>query len=170
MTPIRSAAVLSVAAMALLSACSDATAPVQTGGLPKDLESGIYPLISVASRTSSTAQIDLYLKRVPSATRLASYQGELTYDASALTLEHTDLPAGMIGTTNEVSPGHVRFAGAALDGLGDVPVLSVRFTRHGALGQKSFEVRVEELAGAEDFADLTSQVSPHAYFQDGTSR
>jgi hypothetical protein len=165
MTPIRTAAVLSAAAMALLSACSDATAPARTDGLPKELDAGIYPLISVASQTSSTAQVDLYLKRVPAATRIASYQGELTYDASVLTLEHTDLPAGLIGTTNEVTPGHVRFAGAALEGVGDVPVLALRFTRRGSFGQKSFAVKVEELAGADDFADLTQQVSTRSYFQ-----
>jgi hypothetical protein len=151
---------------ALLAAgCSDATAPVKDDGLPGDLQRGIYPLVNVASETEGAAQVELYLKRVKVDDRLASYQGELAYDAQALTLEHTDLPPGLIGGTNETTPGHVRFAGAALDGVGDVPVLALRFTRRGAIGPQSFGVKVEEVAGATGFADLTAEVSTHApYF------
>jgi hypothetical protein len=151
-------------AAALLASCSDATAPVPDGGLPANLERGIYPLVEVVSETQGAAQVELYLKRVDVADRLASYQGELTYDAAALTLEHTDLPPGLIGSTNEVSPGHVRFAGAALDGVGDVPVLALRFTRHGEVGPQSFGVKVEEVTGATGFADLTAQVSARGAF------
>jgi hypothetical protein len=155
---------LLLALPAVIASCSDATAPVSESGLPGNLDRGIYPLVNVVSQTSSTAQVELYLKRVPADVRLASYQGELTYDAAALTLEHTDLPPGLIGSTNEVSPGHVRFAGAALDGVGDVPVLALRFARRGELGAQSFNVKVEEVAGTEGFADLTSQVSTRAPF------
>jgi hypothetical protein len=150
---------------ALLAAgCSDATAPVAKDGLPADLERGIYPLVNVVSETEGAAQVELYLKRVQVDDRLAGYQGELTYDASILTLEHTDLPPGLIGSTNETAPGHVRFAGAAPDGVGDVPVLALRFTQRGAIGQQSFGVKVEEVAGASGFADLTSQVSTRGAF------
>jgi hypothetical protein len=153
--------------MGAAAACADqATAPEAMGGLPKDLAPGIYPVMSVASQTSGTAQVDLYLKRVPEGTSLASYQGELTYDANLLTLEHTDLPSGIVGTTNEVTPGHVRFAGAAIEGLGDVALVSLRFTRRGNLTSKSFQVHVEEISGASDFADLTSLVNnTETYFQ-----
>ena len=159
-------AAFTLAALAA-TACADAVSPETSGGLPKNLERGIYPLVNVASETQTSAQVELYLKRVPGSIRLASYQGELTYDAATLTLEHTDLPAGMIGTTNETSPGHVRFAGAALDGVDDVPVLALRFTRKGGtLGQQTFQVKVEEVAGSDGFADLTSQVSTRgAFFQ-----
>jgi hypothetical protein len=159
------------AAVALAAACADAVAPEQSDGLPRDLERGIYALVNVASESQSAAQVEVYLKRVPGAIRLASYQGELTYDAAALTLEHTDLPAGMIGTTNEVSPGHVRFAGAALDGVGDVPVLALRFTRKGGtIGQQTFQVKVEEVAGSDGFTDLTQQVSTRGAFFQKSSR
>jgi hypothetical protein len=158
------------AAVALAAACADAVAPEQSDGLPRDLERGIYALVNVASESQSAAQVEVYLKRVPGAIRLASYQGELTYDAAALTLEHTDLPAGMIGTTNEVSPGHVRFAGAALEGVDDVPVLALRFTRRGAIGQQSFQVKVEEVTGSDGFTDLTPQVSPRGAFFTRTAR
>ena len=156
-------AVLPLAAL-LAGACSDATAPVANDGLPAGLERGIYPLVNVASETGGAAQVELYLKRVKVDDRLASFQGELTYDASTLALEHTDLPPGIIGSTNETSPGHVRFAGAALDGVGDVPVLALRFTRRGEVGAKSFGVKVEELSDTEGFADLTSQVSTQGPF------
>jgi hypothetical protein len=158
---------LALALGASLPGCADrATAPDATGGMPAELAPGIYPLLSVASQTSATAQVDLYLKRVPGDTKLASYQGELTYDAALLTLEHTDLPAGIVGTTHEVSPGHVRFAGAALDGLGDVVLVSLRFSRRGSLTKAAFQVKVEEVSGADDFADLTSQVSTtRSFFQ-----
>ncbi|MDB4950230.1 MAG: hypothetical protein JWM27_2879 [Gemmatimonadetes bacterium] len=155
----RAALAIPLAAAALLAACSDATAPRQDDGLPGNLDRGIYPLINVVSQTASAAQVDLYLKRVPSAVKLASFQGELTYDATVMTLDHTDLPAGIIGSTNEVGVGHVRFAGAALDGVGDVPVLTLRFTRHGEVQRESFKVKVEEVSGTEGFADLTAQVS-----------
>jgi hypothetical protein len=145
-------------AAALLAACSDATAPVANDGLPAGLSRGIYPLVALVSETSSSAQVELYLKRVQTADALSSYQGELTYDPAVLTLEHTDLPAGLIGTTNETAPGHVRFAAASLDGVGDAPVLALRFTRHGAVAPQSFQVKVEELTG-RDFADLSAQVS-----------
>jgi hypothetical protein len=157
-------AALTFAALAA-TACADAVAPEATGGLPRDLQSGIYSLVDVASETQTSAQVDLYLKRVPGAIRLASFQGELTYDASVLTLEHTDLPTGLIGTTNEVSPGHVRFAGAALDGVGDVPVLALRFTRKGGtIGEQTFQVKVEEVAGSDGFTDLSSQISTRGTF------
>jgi len=164
-------AAAAAAALALAAACADAVAPEAEGGLPKNLERGIYPLVNVASESQTSAQVDLYLKRVPGAIRLAGYQGELTYDADALTLEHTDLPAGMIGTTNETSPGHVRFAGAALDGVDDVPVLALRFTRRsGTLGQQSFQVKVEEVTGSDGFTDLTQQVSTRGAFFTRTAR
>jgi hypothetical protein len=160
----RSRVLAALAAAAILSACNDATAPVQGDGMPRNLERGIYALVNVASETEQSAQVELYLKRVQTDARLASYQGELTYDPAVLTLEHTDLPTGLIGTTNETSPGHVRFAGAALDGVGDVPVLAMRFTRHGAVAQQTFQVKVEEVAGSDGFADLTSQISTRGAF------
>lgn len=155
----RIALVGATAAAALLGACSDATAPVSNDGLPRNLDHGIYPLVAVASQTSDAAQVELYLKRVPDAVKLSSFQGELTYDPNVLALEHTDLPPGVIGSTNETSPGHVRFAGAGLDGLGDVPVLALRFTRRGEIRRESFGVKVEELTDAQGFADLTALVS-----------
>ena len=150
--------------VAVAASCSDATAPVDESGMPGHLDRGIYPLVNVVSETPQSAQVELFLKRVPGSIKLASYQGELTYDPAVLSLEHTDLPPGLIGSTNETSPGHVRFAGAALDGVGDVPVLAMRFTRRGELGAKSFGVKVEELSDTEGFADLTSQVSTQGPF------
>jgi hypothetical protein len=155
----RLALAIPLAAAALLAGCSDATAPRQDDGMPGNLDRGVYPLVTVASETSNSAQVELYLKRVPSAIKLSSFQGELTYDPAVLALEHTDLPPGIIGSTNETTPGHVRFAGAALDGVGDVPVLALRFTRRGEIRRESFGVKVEEITDVQGFADLTSQVS-----------
>ncbi|HET6763057.1 MAG TPA: hypothetical protein VFH27_05275 [Longimicrobiaceae bacterium] len=142
----------------LLGACSDATAPAVESGLPRGLSRGIYPLVSVVAETQTSAQVELFLKRVQTADALASYQGELTYDAAILTLDHTDLPPGLVGTTFESTPGHVRFAAASLEGVGDVPVLTLRFTRRGQITPATFQVKVEEVAG-RDFTDLSSQIA-----------
>jgi hypothetical protein len=155
----RLALAIPMAAAVLLAACSDATAPSPDNGLPRNLDRGVYPLVTVASQSANAAQVELYLKRVPAAIKLSSFQGELTYDPAVLALEHTDLPPGIIGSTNEATPGHVRFAGAALDGVGDVPVLALRFTRRGEIRRESFGVKVEEITDSEGFADLTAQVS-----------
>ena len=163
------AAVVVFAAVAV--ACSDMTTPEDGGGMPDDLVADIYPLISVPVETPSATQVDLYLKRVQVADDVASYQGELTYDTDVLTLDHTDLPAGMIGETNEVSPGRVRFAGASLDGVGEAPILTLRFTRKGTIRRETFGVTFEEVGGAGTYASLLSRVSGGTpYFTSGRGR
>jgi hypothetical protein len=47
--------------------------------------------------------------------------------------------------------------------------LTLRFTLRGAIGQQSFGVKVEELAG-RDFADLTAQVAGRVPFFHATGR
>jgi hypothetical protein len=152
-------------------ACSDTTTPRTEGGIPDDLVAGIYPRINVPVETPSATQVDLYLHRVQVSEDVASYQGVLTYDTEVLTLDHTDLPAGMIGETNEVTPGRVRFAGASLDGVGDAPILTLRFTRKGTIRRETFGVTFEEVAGAGTYASLLSKVSTGTpYFTTGRGR
>jgi hypothetical protein len=141
----------------LLGACRDATAP-RTEGLPRGLEAGIYPLVRLVAESQSSAQVELYLKRVRTADALSSYQGELTYDPAILTLDHTDLPPGLTGTTYQTAPGRIRFAAAALEGVGDVPLLALRFTRTGQISAATFQVAVEEVTGP-GFTDLSAQAA-----------
>lgn len=163
------AAVVVFAAVAL--ACADTTTPDDGGGFPDNLSAGLYPLVNVPVETSASVQVDLYLKRVQVAEDVASYQGELTYDTGALTLDHTDLPAGMIGETNEVQPGRVRFAGAALEGVGEAPILTLRFTRKGDVRRESFGVTFEEVGAAGTFASLLGRVTNGTpYFTTGRGR
>ncbi|HEU0014055.1 MAG TPA: hypothetical protein VFQ45_10250 [Longimicrobium sp.] len=142
--------------------CEDeATTPA--GGLPKNLAPGIYSLFSVAGQGGGVATVQLHLERVQVPGKIASYQGELTYDTGVLTLKEAELPEGVIGSAREISPGRVRFAGATPDGLEQLPALTMRFARRGEIRRETFKLNIEEVAD-EDFGDLTSKVSSGAPF------
>jgi hypothetical protein len=100
----------------------------------------------------------LYLKQVQVKATVASYQGELSFDASALKLDGAELPQGIVGAWNETKPGQVRFAGAAMAGLSAGPVLTLHFTGKGAVRADAFTLRVEDVVGAANFENLTKQV------------
>jgi hypothetical protein len=52
-----------------------------------------------------------------------------------------------------------------------VPVLALRFTRQGGtIGEQTFQVKVEEVAGSDGFTDLSSQISTHGTFFQKSSR
>ncbi|HEX6750712.1 MAG TPA: cohesin domain-containing protein [Longimicrobium sp.] len=143
------------AAIASLAACTDANP--NGDGLPTDAGAGLYPHMTV-STSKGTANVDLGLRQVPGGLTLASYQGEVVFDPQALSLQSADLPEGVIGDANEVSPGHIRFAGMALDGTEGAQLLRMRFTAKGAVTRETFRVTFEEVTDATEYADVTAQV------------
>jgi hypothetical protein len=151
-----------LACVLALAACrGDATSP--SGVVPAGLPAGIYPVVTL-SASGADAQVELSLERVDVAAQVAGYQGELTYDTGVLTLQAVQLPAGVVGSTHQPAPGRIHFSGAASQGVGEGPVLTLVFQRRGRVDRQSFTVSLEEVT-ADDFSDLTALASSGApYF------
>ncbi|CAA9351075.1 MAG: hypothetical protein AVDCRST_MAG68-3688 [uncultured Gemmatimonadetes bacterium] len=164
---LRAARLLLAASVLALGACTDKGDSV--AGIPRGAADGLYPQI-VVSGAASTADLKLSLLRKPAGVMLGSYQGELSYDPAVLTLEQSSLPAGVEGVVNDEVAGKVRFVASAVEGVGEVPLLSIRFARRGAVDSKSFAVSFEEVSAAEDFTDLTPLVYGGAPAVSVTSR
>jgi hypothetical protein len=148
--------VTAAAVAAFAGACKDAKDP-NGGGLPTGSGAGLYPSITVAA-SHGTTSADLSLRQVPGGLNFASYQGEVVFDPQVLTLKSATLPNGVEGAANEVSPGHVRFIGTALDGTAGATMLRMEFTAKGAVTKQAFSVSFEEVTEATEFADVTAQV------------
>ncbi|HSU16251.1 hypothetical protein [Longimicrobium sp.] len=148
--------VTAAAVVAFAGACKDAKDP-NGGGLPTDSGAGLYPSIAV-STSHGTTSADLSLRQVPGGLSFASYQGEVVFNPETLTLKSATLPEGVDGAANEVSPGHVRFMGTALDGTAGASMLRLQFTAKGAVTREAFNVTFEEVTEAAEFADVTAQV------------
>lgn len=163
----RAARLLVAASVLALGACTDEGD--SDAGIPRGAADGLYPQI-VVSGPASGADVKLSLLRKPAGVMLGSYQGELSYDPAVLTLDRSSLPAGVEGTVNDETAGKVRFVASAVEGVGEVPLLTLRFTRRGAVDSKSFAVSFEEVSAAEDFSDLTPLVYGGAPAVSVTSR
>jgi hypothetical protein len=153
-TARRTLAAAALAAVAALAACTDTQ---NNGGLPTNAGAGLYPQLSVAS-SHGKATVSLGLRQVPGGLSFASYQGELSYDPQQLTFQSADLPDGVFGAANLVSPGHVRFAGTSLDGVSGDKVLTLHFASKGTVGKQAFSVAFEEVTQAGDLTDVTAMV------------
>ncbi|HEX5871486.1 MAG TPA: hypothetical protein VFY65_13765 [Longimicrobium sp.] len=140
-----------------LAACDEQPIATQTADPLAGMGPGIHPVLVVAPADGG-AQVELHLRRVQVEAQVASYQGELRYDAGAMHLSGAQLPAGVVGAWNEVQPGHVRFAGVAPSGVGEGAVLTLRFAAAAQPARESFGLVMEEVV-APDFADLTGRVS-----------
>lgn len=149
-------------ALVLVAGCADAGDPNSVdGGLPTLTEPGFYPVLSVQAASAAESAVTLSLKQVPGGIELASVQGEITYDAALLQLSRASLPEGVEGDAEEVSPGRVRFVGTLLPGATEPPLLQLEFRGRDkpvALAREMFSVRMEEVTGGADFADLTATV------------
>lgn len=149
-----------VLALVLAVGCTDAGNPNGEGALPTLTEAGFYPLLS-SSTSGEQSAVTLSLKQVPGGIELASVQGEIQYDAAHLQLSRASLPEGVEGDVEEVSPGHLRFVATLLPGATEPPLLRLELAgRNGAanLTREMFTVRIEEVTGGADMADLTSTV------------
>lgn len=156
---LRPALVLAV--VALVAACSDVVQPKQaTPGDPfAGLRAGLHPVLVVTEAGPVTTYAEVRLRRVQTTASIASFQAELSYDTTQLTVLGSDFQAGVDGAWFEVSPGHVRFAGAAAAGLDDVPLATLRFSSKQPSAKRTFSLEFQELVGADDFSDLTPQVT-----------
>lgn len=147
-------------AFAFILGCSDAGAP-GSDALPTLTEPGFYSLLTASDGAGEQGQVTLSLKQVPGGIEVASVQGELEYDAAALKLAATALPEGVEGDVEEVSSGRVRFVATLLQGSTEPSVLRLRFEPRDkpvAIAREMFNVRLEEVTGGPDIADLTSTV------------
>ena len=153
---LRATRSLFAASLLMLGACADSDESV--AGIPRGAADGLYPQIVVSGSTAPTAEVSVSLLRKPRGVHLGSYQGELTYDPAALTLQRWSLPAGAKGAVNAEAAGRIRFVGTAVEGVDEVPLLTLRFERRGAIDRRSFAVTFEEVSAAADFTDLTPLV------------
>lgn len=143
-----------LAAALALAACTDGS---PSDGLPTNATTGLYPSMSVTSG-HGTATVALGLRQVPGGLAFASYQGEVSYDPQLLTFQAAELPDGVFGAANLVSPGHVRFAGTSLDGTSGASMLKLRFGAKGQVPKEALSVSFEEVTEAADLTDVTGQV------------
>ena len=152
---------LILAAMALAAACSDVVQPKQaTPGDPfAGLKTGLNPVLVVTEAGPVTTYAEVRLHRVGTTASIASFQAELAYDTTQLSVLGSDFGAGVDGAWFEVSPGHVRFAGASAAGLADAPLATLRFSSKQASAKRTFSLDFQELVGADDFSDLTPLVN-----------
>jgi hypothetical protein len=151
----RSLRVVFSTSLAVLAACSDH--PDSIAGIPSGAADGLYPQVIIAGSAAPSTEVRLSLLRKPAGTRLGSYQGVLIYDPAVLRFESASLPEGVDGAASAITPGQVRFVGSALDGVGEVPLMTARFSRTGPVDPGAFGVQVEEVT-ALDLSDVTAQV------------
>lgn len=144
------------ALLALLGGC-DNTLQTQTE-TPVVLAPGVHAVVVV-----SPAEVQLHLRREGVETPIASYQGEMRYDVSRLTVQGGSFPSGVMGAWNEVEPGRIRFAAAAPEGLQGSLALTLRTTPRGEVGESAFQVRMDELVGAASFEDLKPRFVERAH-------
>lgn len=155
---------LVLAVVALAAACQDVVQPKQgvAGDPLTGLKSGLHPVLVVTEAGPVTTYADVRLHRVQTNAPIASFQAEITFDTTQLTVLGSDFAAGVDGAWHEVAPGRVRFAGAAAVGLGDAPLATLRFASKQVAARRTFGLQFQELVGADDFSDLTSLVATGA--------
>lgn len=145
-----------MALMVMFGGCDDSL-QTQTPTEPV-LSPGVHAVIVVAlAAAGQPAEVQLHLRRAGVETAIASYQGELLYDVSRLTVQGASFPSGVAGAWNEVEPGHIRFAAAGMDGLGGSLALTLRAVPRGEIAASSFRVIMTELIGAASYENLTSR-------------
>lgn len=154
---------LALATLVVVAACQDVVQPKQAN--PGDpfagLKAGLHPVLVVTEAGPVTTYAEVRLRRVQTSASIASFQAQLAYDTTQLTVLGADFPAGVDGAWHEVSPGQVRFAGAAAGGLEDVALATLRFASKKP-ATRTFSLDFQELVGANDFSDLAPQVAAGA--------
>jgi hypothetical protein len=147
---LRRAAIAASLAL-VISACSDEDRDLP--GEPQFTEPGIHPVLVVAAQNATTATMRLELKRVAVAEKIASFQGEISYDTTQMRLTDASVPARITGAWNEVRPGTVRFTGLAVSGIDSGAVLTLQFAATRPVAAEALSLKMEEIV-ADDFADL----------------
>jgi hypothetical protein len=155
----RTAAVLLGAG--LLIGCTD---PLSSAGRTPDspeteeLLPGITPILVITAQTATTITVELHLRRVEMDERIASFQGQLRFDAGTMSLDAAQIPQNITGAWNGTETGTVRFAGVALQGIVDAAILTLTFATSTPAEGAAFEIMMEEVIATEGFRDLTSSI------------
>jgi len=149
-------------ALALTAGCRDAVAPREASDPFGGLGAGLHPVLVVTEAGPVSTYADVRLRRVGVDAPIAAFQAEVTFDATELTVLGSDFAPGVDGGWNEISPGRVRFAGAAAAGLEDVPLARLRFASRRSASPRRFGVEFQEVVAAGDFRDLTPLVAAQA--------
>lgn len=150
--------VLFLAALGVVG-CTDATGPDTFEMEQPALETaGIYPSIKVGTPAASTTPVQVHFRRVRTAARIGSFQGEIVYRSELGGIARAELPEGITGSWNEVAPGRVRFAGAAVGPVADGAVLTVYLQGGGAVRDADFTLKIEEITAPDQFSNLTSLI------------
>jgi len=157
-------AVLAVSLAA--SACDDDILAPDPNALPQEIQelpSGLHPVVSIPGLADfvpgGLIRIDVYLYAVDVPDGVAAYQGELSFVSSALSIKEGGFAEGVLGAWNEASPGTVRFAGAALEGIGSRPILQLTARAVRAPAAEDFTVVMEEVIATQGFANLTAHMA-----------
>lgn len=151
---------LALAVLALVAACQDVVQPKQAN--PGDpfagLKAGLHPVLVVTEAGPVTTYAEVRLRRVQTSASIASFQAQVAYDTTQLSVLGADFAAGVDGAWHEVSRGQVRFAGAAAAGLDDVALATLRFSSKQPAARRTFSLEFQELVGG-DFGDLAPLVA-----------
>jgi hypothetical protein len=122
---------------------------------------GIYPTVDIQSEGEGQVRVALELKRVDVDTKVAGYQGALSFPAE-LSLERVEVPQGVVGSWNGGQSGRVEFAGAALDGMPGETMVVHHFHSQQLPKAGDLSLRMDELTSAGDLQNLMSLVSSKA--------
>jgi hypothetical protein len=142
--------------LGLVAGCSDR--PDSVSGIPAGAADGLYPQFTVLGVERADVEVRLALLRKPADMLVGSYQGEIRYDPSVLQLKSATLPSEVVGGIDFEQVGHVRFAAGSLDGVGDPPLVTLRFTRKAQVKPSALEVSFEEVSASGDLSDVTDRV------------
>lgn len=162
-------AMLCVVAAAIGTGCSDTpTQPGSSSGGPgagpsESLGPGIYASLTLGAETSGVRPLGVAVKRVGDGPEISSAQLVLEFDPAILGLRGGEVRRGLLGAWSEISPGRLRIAAAALDGLGDEPLLTLSVSPTKPLGKEHFIATYEELTSSDGFEDLLELVVPRPH-------
>ncbi len=144
----------------MVLACDDSrvAGPGAADDALQRLPPGIHPVLFVPPGAGAVHEIRLHLYGVETDASVASYQGEITYDAEALEIVGATFDEGVMGAWNVTRPGHLRIAGISLDGISGTPAVTLKVRSSRIPVAADFHVKLEELRGSGDFIDLTGRV------------
>jgi len=111
-------------------------------------EPAVRPAVSVTAE-SGGVRVEVRLERAAGAPAIGAFQGNLRFDAAALTVASGQFAPGVVGAWNQVEPGRVRFAGASTQGIVGGAVLVLRVTPKRALSAADFRATLEEAFGTD---------------------
>lgn len=154
--PLVRLALLAIATLGV-SACTDATGPALFELERPEIEaSGIHPSIVVGKTSGAVTQVEVHLRRVQTDARIGSFQGEIGFRSDLGAVVGAVLPEGVTGSWNEVAPGRLRFAGAALGPVADGAILSLAIEGSRVPKVSDFTLKIEEITAPDQYSNLTS--------------